>query len=272
MRGDLSGCSTLNSLPCVDTHASLESSMNETVRLLQSHRSERSYKSDPIPEAVLNEIIESAHLAPSSMNTQQVTVVVIRDAARRARVAEIAGKQPWIAQAPVFLALVADMNKTRIGTEKAGLKQQTQRSLESIFSAVSDCGIALATLMIAARSHGLGVVPIGGIRRNPDAMVELLGLPEYTFPVVGVAMGYVDRPATQKPRMAIESFRHEERYQGERLRPAIDAYDIALAEYWKQIGRADGLTWSDNTGNAYSRVYYPKVKPVAAQQGFTCEE
>jgi len=89
--------------------------MNETVRLLQSHRSERSYKSDPIPDEILDNIIESAHRAPTSINTQQVSIVVIKDAERRQRIAEIAGGQSWIAQAPVFLALVADLYKRALG-------------------------------------------------------------------------------------------------------------------------------------------------------------
>ena len=85
-------------------------------------------------------------------------------------------------------------------------------------------------------------------------------------------MGYVDQPATQKPRLPIESFRHSERYHAENLQPAIDAYDVSLPEYWKEIARMDGTTWSKNTGAGYSRVYYPKVKPVANKQGFTCED
>jgi FMN reductase [NAD(P)H] len=246
--------------------------MNDTVRLLQEHQSERSYKDDPIPCEILDDIIESAHRAPTSMNSQQVSIVVVKDAARRQRISEIAGGQPWIAKAPVFLALIADLNKTRIGVEKTGAVQQTQRSVESIYSSATDVGIALATIMIAARSYGLGIVPIGGIRRNPKAMIELLGLPAYTFPVVGVAIGYVDQPAPQKPRLPIASFCHEEHYRSENLRPAIDAYDVSLVEYWKEIGRTDGLSWSENTAKAYSKVYYPKVKLVAAAQGFTCED
>jgi FMN reductase [NAD(P)H] len=100
----------------------------------------------------------------------------------------------------------------------------------------------------------------------------LLGLPAYTFPVVGIAMGYIDKPATQKPRMAIAGYRHDEHYNAENLRAVIDAYDITLEEYWKQLGRSDGLPWSKNTAKNYSKVYYPKVKPVAASQGFTCED
>jgi FMN reductase [NAD(P)H] len=246
--------------------------MNDTVRLIQAHRSERSYKSDPIPNEILDSIIESAHLAPTSKNSQQVSIVVVKDATHRKRIAEIAGGQPWIAEAPVFLAIIADLYKTRIGLEKVGETQQTQHSLEAIVSATTDVGIALATIMIAARSYGLGIVPIGGIRRNPDQMVELLGLPEYTFPIVGVSIGYVNEPATQKPRLPIESYRHEERYHAGNLRPAIDAYDASLPDYWKSISRPDGLPWSENTALTYKTVYYPKVKPVAAAQGLTCED
>jgi len=126
--------------------------------------------------------------------------------------------------------------------------------------------------LIAARSYDLGVVPIGGIRRDPDAMIGLLGLPDCTFPVAGVAIGYVDQPAVQKPRLSIESFRHKDRYHAEKLRPAIDAYEVSLPEYWKQISRLDGLRWSQSTAQVYSQVYYPEVKSVAAKQGFTCED
>jgi FMN reductase [NAD(P)H] len=246
--------------------------MNETVSLLHSHRSERSYKSDPIPEPILEAIIEAAHLAPSSMNSQQISVVVVRSAESRKQIAEIAGGQPWIAQAPVFLAVVMDLYKTRIGLEKVGAVQQTQHSVEGLVCAATDAGIALEAMMIAARSLGLGIVPIGGIRRNPEKMVELLGLPEYCFPLVGMAMGYVNAPATQKPRLPVVSFRHDEHYAAEKLRPAIDAYDKTLMDYWKSIARQDGLPWSQNTALAYSVVYYPKVKPVAAAQGFTCKD
>jgi FMN reductase [NAD(P)H] len=246
--------------------------MNDTVRLLQAHRSERSYKSDPIPDEILDNIIEAAHRAPTSINSQEVSVVVVRDAEHRKRISQLTGGQPWIAKAPVFLVLVADLCKSRVGAEKAGVTQQIQHSLEGVIACATDVGIALGTLMVAARSYGLGIVPIGAVRRDPHAMIDLLGLPENTFPIAGVCIGYVDQPATQKPRLPNESFRHEERYHTETLRPAIDAYDQTLVEYWKKIARTDGTSWSKNTADAYSKVYFPDVKPAAAEQGFTCED
>ena len=244
--------------------------MNETVRLLQAHHSSRSYKSDAVPAEILDAIIESAHRAPTSINSQQISLVVVRDAASRARIAEIAGGQPWIAQAPVFIAVVADFYKTGLAVEKAGAHQVFQRSLEAIFSAVTDAGIAMATLMTAARALGLGIVPIGGIRRKPQAMIDLLGLPPNTFPVGGVVLGYVVEEASQNPRMPIGSFRHEEKYHAEPLMPAIDAYDRTLQDYWLKIGRADGLTWSANMAQHYS-TFSRRIKSVAERQGFTIE-
>jgi len=244
--------------------------MNETVRLLQAHHSSRSYKTDPIPEEILEAIIECAHRAPTSTNSQEVSLVVVRNTAKRARIAEIAGGQPWIAQAPVFIAVIVDLYKTGVGVEKAGAEQVFQRSLEGIMAAVSDVGIAMATLMTAARAFGLGVVPIGGIRRDPQAMIDLLELPPNTFPVDGVVLGYVAEESPQKPRMPIESFRHDEEYHPDALRPAIDAYDRTLEEYWPKIGRTDGLSWSENMAKHYS-TFSRLIKSVAQKQGFTIE-
>jgi FMN reductase [NAD(P)H] len=244
--------------------------MNEIVRLLQTHHSSRSYKSDPIPEEILEAVIESARRAPTSTNSHEISLVVVRNAESRARIAEIAGGQPWIAQAPVFIAVIADLYKTGLGVKMAGAEQVFQRSLEGILAAVSDTGIAMATLMTAARSFGLGVVPIGGIRRDPQAMIDLLQLPPNTFPVDGVVLGYVAEESSQKPRMAIESFRHEETYHPEVLEPAIDAYDRTLQEYWQKIGRADGLSWSANMAQHYS-AFSRLIKAVAQKQGFTIE-
>jgi FMN reductase [NAD(P)H] len=244
--------------------------MNDIIRLLQAHHSSRSYKSDPIPEEILEAVIESARRAPTSTNSHEISLVVVRSAASRVRIAEIAGGQPWIAQAPVFIAVIADLYKTGLGVKKAGAEQVFQRSLEGILAAVSDAGIAMATLMTAARAFGLGVVPIGGIRRDPQAMIDLLQLPPNTFPVDGVVLGYVAEESPQKPRMAIESFRHEETYHPELLKPAIDAYDLTLQEYWLKIGRADGLSWSANMAQHYS-TFSRLIKAVAQKQGFTIE-
>lgn len=246
--------------------------MNETLRLMQAHRSHRCFTSDPIEPAHLQAILEAAHHGPTSINSHQVTLILIREADTRAQLAAIAGDQPWIAQAPVFITLVLDFYKTGLGVAKTGQTQQIQRSLEGLLSATLDAGIALGNLMTAARSLGLGVVPIGGIRRDPEAVIELLSLPEWTFPVAGLCLGHIAKQGPQKPRMPLSGYCFEERYRAEWLPEIIEGYDESLCEFWRRVGRADGLSWSQNTALFYSQCYFPQVKAMAKAQGLTAEE
>ena len=241
--------------------------MNETLRIQQSHRSIRSYKADPVSDAMLEQIIAAAHQAPTSMNAQEISLIVVRDAEKRARIAELSGGQPWIAQAPIFIVIAIDFHKTDLGVRKAGQTQIIHESMEGFGVAAVDAGIVLGTLITAAESLGLGVVPIGSIRRNPQGMIDLLGLPPLTFPLVGLCIGHIKDDMPLKPRMDIQAFRHNERYDASGYAAAIDAYDMAIMDYWKQLGRSDGVPWSDNLGNSYKQVYFPQVKPVAATQG-----
>jgi len=74
----------------------------------------------------------------------------------------------------------------------------------------------------------------------------------------------------QKPRMPIESFRHEEKDHPDALKPAIDACDRTPEEYWQKIGRTGGLSWSANMALHY-RTISRLIKSVAKKQGFTIE-
>lgn len=243
--------------------------MNETLSLLYSHRSDRSFTSEAVSDEDLSTILEAARRAPTSKNAQHVSVVVVRDAARRARIAEAAGGQRWIATAPVFLTIILDFYKTELAAEAVGEKPVIHESMEGFIAGITDVGIALTTMMSAARSLGLGIVPIGGIRRNAQAVVDLLELPPHTFPVVGLSIGHIDKPAFQKPRLPMETFRHDERYHKEGMREAIAAYDATLLDYWKSIGRADGETWSVNTTKSYKESITRPVKAATEKQGLT---
>lgn len=242
--------------------------MNPAIEQMHQHRSIRHYLDKPVPADVLDGVLKAAWHGPTSVNGQQVSLVVVQDAARRKRIAEIAGGQPWIAQAPVFVVVVMDFYKTSLGVAEAGEKQAIQESVEGFTVGTVDAGIALGNLMTAARASGLGVVPIGGIRNDPQAMIDLLELPPMTFPVVGVSMGYAADEGVYKPRMAIESFVHHETYHAEVLPGAVRNYDQTLKNLWRQIGRDDGEPWSQSITNYYRKVYFREVGAVARRQGF----
>jgi len=246
--------------------------MNAALKVLLGHRSYRDYTDQPVSDADLDAIVEAGRRAPTSINGQAISLVVIRDQARRDKIAEIAGGQPWIAKAPVFICVVMDFAKTKAALDYAGEKQVIHESVEGLVVGAVDSGIVLATLMTAARSLGLGTVPIGGIRNNPQAMIDLLGLPALTFVLVGCVVGHFASEPTLKPRLPVGTFRHDEAWHGAPDAAAVAAYDAELMEYWKSIGRTDGQPWSRSTATRYRRVYYPQTGPALAKQGFIMDK
>ena len=242
--------------------------MNTIIDLFNDHKSERSFTDKPIDDATLERIISTAFRAPTSVHSQQVSVIVTRDAGKREQISRIAGGQPWIAKAPVFITFVLDMYKTHVGMAQAGNKQIAHQSIESIVAGATDVGIALGSVMAAARSEGLGIVPIGGIRLHPEALIDLLELPEYTFPVAGVVIGHVDVPSHHKPRLPLETFRHYEAYVTEGLEDKITHYNQQMTDHWQAIDRNDGGTWSESVSGYYQHIYFPDVLPALLKQGF----
>ncbi|MCU0767242.1 MAG: NADPH-dependent oxidoreductase [Gammaproteobacteria bacterium] len=242
--------------------------MNDTIRTLKAHRSIRRYQDAPVSDAQLAEIIACAQAAPTSINAQGLSVVIVRDLARRARIAALAGGQRWVAEAPVFLAFVVDFHKTSLAGKKAGRPQHVHEGLEGFLTGVLDVGIALGNAMAAAEALGLGCVPIGGIRAHPREMVEVLGLPRLTYPVVGLSVGHPADPSRQKPRMDVRAFRHDEIYDAARLPALVDDYDAVMARYLKEIGREGEGSWSSLTARFYADVPFADVLAVAKEQGF----
>lgn len=242
--------------------------MNETLRVMQNHRSIRSYQDKAVPEEMIEAVLTSVRQMPTSINGQQVSIIVVQDQAKKKTISEIAGGQPWIAQAPVFLVFVADFYKTSLGAQIAGNTQVIHESVEGTVVGIFDAGIAMGAAIIAAESLGLGIVPIGGIRANPEEMIKLLNLPQYTYPVAGLVMGYPADTSHQKPRLPMETFAHKETYQSDHLKQQIECYDEKMTAYYAERGDDKQTTWSKQVSGTYQYVYFPKVYPTMKSQGF----
>lgn len=243
--------------------------MNNTIEIIKNHRSIRQYLDKDISDEIIDEIIHAAQAMPNSINGQQTTVIVVKDKKKKEKLAELVGNQEYVAKAPVFLIFVMDFYRTYLAGEKTGFKQVIHDDIEGVEAGSVDVGIALGASIIAAESLGLGIVPIGGIRKNPEEVIKLLGLPKYTFPMVGLVVGYPADESHQKPRVPFDSFRHKENYDTKVVENAIDSYDDQMSVYLNEIGRSEQeVNWSTLTSKIYQSVYYPNVKGAMVKQGF----
>lgn len=244
--------------------------MNEVLKTLKNHRSFRKYEQRPVEPEKLKLIIEAAQSAPSWVNGQQVTVIAVQNEQRKEQLSVLSGKQKHVADAPVFLVFCMDFYRTQLACELEGQPFESAGDVDALLVGAVDVGIALESAVTAAESLGLGIIPIGGIRRNTAGVIELLQLPEYVFPVVGLCVGYPGEELPKKPRLPVEAVYHEERYNRE-LQGSIQAYNKAHREYLRSLGLTE-RDWSATIAHFYAmNPQYGDAQHTLGRQGFTCK-
>ncbi|MDO4244216.1 MAG: nitroreductase family protein [Actinomyces sp.] len=243
---------------------------NPVLALLRERRSVRVFSGEHVADEDLDQILLATRQAPSSINAEGLSLVVVRDPERIRAVAEIANGQPQVAGADVVVVFVIDYHRTEQAAQLHGRRQVIEASAEGVLVGAIDAGIALATFQTAAHSLGYATTAIGGIRNNPAGLIELLGLPRGTFPVVASTLGVADPdklPAV-KPRMPMGSYAMAERYDPRAVADGARAYDEILRQWWDEQGMTRMPTWSQDTSMRYSTYYYPTVAATMAAQGF----
>ncbi len=212
--------------------------LNDVLRLLINHRSCRHFSSDPLPEGLIETLVAAAQSAATSSNTQTFSVVVVEDAARRARLAELSNRQAFIAQAPVFLCWVADLSRLyRMGERH----QQTLEGLdylESFIVAAVDAALAAQNCVVGAESLGLGTVYVGGLRSKPEEVAKELALPPGAVALFGLSLGWPDpaRATEIKPRLPQRLVLHREQYGITAEAETLTRYDETLADFSERQG------------------------------------
>lgn len=154
---------------------------------LATRRTYRRFEQKPVPQDVVDDIIEAVRLSSSGANRQAVRLVVVNQPTDVARVQPLV---KWAAYLP-----------PEQGTPKAD-------ELPTLFVAVvkdtaipgdpaTDIGIALANMTLAAWDKGVGSCIMGAI--DKPALTALLGIEEPQKLAFMVAFGYPTHKAAIVP-------------------------------------------------------------------------
>jgi len=217
---------------------------SETIRLLEQRVSVREFAPEPVPLDSLTILLDAACRAPTSSNLQTYSLVVISDAARRRELAMLAGRQPHVADAPVFVAVCADLSRVQRACSLHGVEENVD-TLEMGLVASIDASLVGMSLMLAAESVGLGCVMIGALRSKPVEVAALLRLPPHAFVLFGMCLGWPRFKPPQKPRFPRESIIHFEEYAARESEESVAKYDAVLARYYDHRCKpADTRAWT----------------------------
>ena len=221
--------------------------MNETITLMKSHTSVRRFKEEAIPQEDLNTILSAGQMASSWKNFQSYSVILVRSQEKKDALFEMV-PQEAIRQSAAFLLFVGDLNRAEKGARLHTDTFQPQ-GVEGLLITSVDAALAGQNTLLAAESLGYGGVIIGLVRYKSVEIAELFNLPDYTYPVFGIALGVPNQKHDVKPRLPLENVVFEEEYQ-EQTAEVIEAYDRVQTEY---AGARATTTWSQRLADQFGQ-------------------
>lgn len=152
--------------------------------VIETRRSVRSYRSDPIPDDVLERVLKGAQCAPSANNVQPWRYIVVKDEKTRKKIADISFSQAFIGEAPVVVVCCAK-------------NYHDSYSWIADHMFLVDSTISFDHLTLAARNEGLGTCWIGAF--DHPQLKELLDVPAGYDIVVLTPLGYPKSSSAFKP-------------------------------------------------------------------------
>ncbi len=185
---------------------------NQTINLLMQRASLRSFSNKPIPEDVLQQILEAGAHAASGGNLQPWSVIKITSAETKRWLVELDG-QGFIAAAPVSLLFCLDFHRLQRLAELETAPFTANRSFRHFWVGCEDTLIAAQSMCTAADALGLGSVYLGTVSEYIPQLRERLKLPQGVFPLVLVCFGYPKKAPALRKKYPADVLVHDETYQ-----------------------------------------------------------
>jgi nitroreductase len=230
----------------------MEDGRMDLIDTLRSTGSVREFTDEPVDDAALARILDTARFAPSGANAQAWRVVVVKDPALRTRLRDLyltpwadylmltaAGLRPWspvndrnaeaaalaagsdapiggmaaeLDKVPVLLALFADLSQL------AAVDRDLDRY--SLAGGASIYPFAWS-ILLAARAEGLGGVLTTMLIRAEEEVKQLMGAQGPLVLASVIALGHPVRQPRRLTRQPVASFTTVDRLDGAPFAPGV---------------------------------------------------
>ena len=185
---------------------------DQLLELINNHASVRSFKTDPVPEDVLEKILLSASRASSSGNMQAYSIIVTRDQKMKEKLFKAHFEQEMLLEAPIFLTFCADFNRMRKWLEVSEAPENFDNYMSFMIGAI-DAILASQNAALAAEAQGLGICYMGTTLASTHEIADILKCPDNVVPVAGFVLGYPNERPLKRDRLSLSSIVHNETYR-----------------------------------------------------------
>ncbi len=165
--------------------------------LLRTRYSVRAYQPTPVPDELLQQVLEAARLAPTAANRQPFRLLVVHTSGKQEELLKLYPR-PWFTQAPLLIGVCALPSQAWV------------RSFDQKNYADVDAAIVMDHLILAATAAGLGTCWIAAF--NPQASRDLFHLPTEVEPIAFTPLGYPADAVRPKSRQSLDQLVRYERW------------------------------------------------------------
>ncbi len=178
---------------------------------IRKRRSVRKFKPDPVPDEMINQMLEAARLAPSASNRQPWRFQIIKDPALKERVfKEAAIGNKHILEAPVVIVCGCELftfvkghKLAPPGSDYYGAENESLEELNKIIhDAQTNTAIGIEHMVLMATALGLGTCWAQRIKYG--TLGRMLGWPRHINVFTLLLVGYADEEPPPRPRLRLE--------------------------------------------------------------------
>lgn len=199
------------------------------IEAIRNRVSVREFSDKPIPQQVIDEMLEAARQSPSGGNGQTYRLGVVTDEALKLQLAQAAGEQKWIAEAPLVIACCADIswdlrdapkddfglivNKLRFGDALVSYTNAfpDRRCMKSLFANATPL-IPAEHMFLVAVSHGLSACFVGYL--DTEKASRILKLPEHIMCLFLLPIGYPKSDTIPQEKKGIKEISFKNTWEG----------------------------------------------------------
>ena len=226
--------------------------MNETIKTQLNHRTIRAFKDQPLTKEEVDLLVEVAQRTASSMYMQAYSIISVTDPELKKELAAVSG-QPYVANNGHLFVFVVDQRRNTEIAKALGQEVGVQGSADRFVSGLT-----------------------GSFFNDTAKIVELLNLPKYTYPAIGLAVGWPNQEPQLKPRLPKEVIHMENGYRElEKPLEELKEYDATVTEYYDLRDanrRVDAFTKQVSTKYHTLGAKRAEMLDVLKAQGFLTEE
>ena len=185
--------------------------MTTIMETIGNRRSIRKFKPDPVPEEIIDKMLEAARLAPSGSNRQPWRFQLIKDQELKKKIFDEGSfGARHILEAPLvivcgseLLTYVKGHQLAPAGADYYGADDEDMESLKPFISdAQINTAISVEHMVLAATDSGIGTCWVQRIK--PGQIAKILGWPRHLVVFTLILVGYPDEEPPQRPRLSVE--------------------------------------------------------------------